>query len=374
MKEMRLLFIGAGNLGGQMLDLLLRLPGKHRFLVGGRHLEALRLRVNLSLLAAIQLGYQPEVECVFLDLKNSEQTTMVLAQFKPDLIVSAATSQPLGATSGLPSALAKRLTMAPIAPRLPSALSLLYPLMKAVRGAQLAHSPQVVNAIFPDMAHPILQQVGLAPSTGIGDLANNVPALRLSIAQTLHVPVEQVDVRLIMAHWVSYWMSRTSVETAPSHFTALVNDTDQTALLDQQTLLAALPTTFKRLGGETGLLMTAASALVMCQAMMLDQRTITHAPGPNGLPGGYPVQVDAHGVEVLLPAGLSLEEAKMINEAGLQLDGIARIETDGTVLFTDEAVSLYRDLLGYTCARLPLSEIELWAQELQRCYEQARET
>ncbi len=98
--------------------------------------------------------------------------------------------------------------------------------------------------------------------------------------------------------------------------------------------------------------------------MLLDQ---------NGLPGGYSVAVDAHGVEVVLPSGFSLAAARKINEEGLQHDGIARIEADGAVVFTEKAVSVYRDLMGYECARLPLSEREQWGQELQRCSEQARQ-
>jgi hypothetical protein len=48
-----------------------------------------------------------------------------------------------------------------------------------------------------------------------------------------------------------------------------------------------------------------------------------HSPGPLGLPGGYPVIARAGGIEVDLPAEITLEEAKALNlKAGLA-DGIA---------------------------------------------------
>lgn len=374
MKEHRVLFLGVGKLGGQILDLLLRVPGKHRFLVGGRNIELLRQRVNLSLFAAMQLGYTPEIDCIQLDLRNIEQTATVISHFHPDLIFCAATLQPMGGTHGLPPSLVQQLTFAPMSPRLPLNLLLVYKLMQAVRLAGSGPSTKILNVIFPDVIHPVLEKVGLAPTTGIGDLANNIPAVRFSIAWKLGVPIEQVDVRLVMARWVSYWMSRTSIAAAPFHITVVVNGKDCTHLVRREEVFDALPTRLKRSGGDLGLLMTATSAAVLFEAIVRDQGIITHAPGPNGLPGGYPVRVNARGVEVILPSDLTLETAKQINESGLRLDGIELIEQNGTVVFTDEAVSAFKETLGYECKYLPLDETEEWAKELQAKYEMAKHT
>jgi hypothetical protein len=185
MEKRRILFIGAGNLGGHILDLFLRVPGQHRFLVGGRNVEVLRQRVNLSLLAAIQLGYAPMVECVALDLNEIERTASLIAQFSPHLILSAATYQPLERNQILLPTVAQQLALAPMGPRLPFHLHLVYKLMQAVRLSGLQASVKVLNAMYTDVVHPILGKVGLAPTIGIGDLANNIPALRLSIAWEL---------------------------------------------------------------------------------------------------------------------------------------------------------------------------------------------
>ncbi|GHO55868.1 hypothetical protein KSB_43430 [Ktedonobacter robiniae] len=63
-----------------------------------------------------------------------------------------------------------------------------------------------------------------------------------------------------------------------------------------------------------------------------------------------------------------MHHALQINQAGLYLDGIEDVEEDGTVVFTDEAMMFYRDIFGYECKRLPLSEVEERAMELQERY------
>ncbi|HEU5376239.1 MAG TPA: hypothetical protein VFV38_12410 [Ktedonobacteraceae bacterium] len=372
MKKQCIFFVGVGKLGSQILDLLLRVPGDRRFLVGGRHPEALRQRVNLSFLAAVQLGYTPEVECIPLDLNNIERTAESLAHFRPDLIVCAATLQSSHGMQGLPSSFLEQLARAPMGPRIPLHLTLVYKLMQAVHLAGVQHTTQVLNAILPDIVHPILDKVNLAPTTGIGDLANNIPALRLSLAWKLGVSVDQVEVRLVMARWVSYWMSRQNMGTAPFHLTVLVEGEDWTHRIDHKHVFEMLPLKWKRLGGDPGLLMTATSAAVVFSALVGNQRIITHVPGPHGLPGGYPVQVDARGVKVALPPDLSLEAAKKINEAGLCLDGIEHIDENGTVFFTEEAISIYQTLLGYDCRSLSLGNMEGRAKELQDRYERVK--
>jgi len=369
MEERRILFIGAGNLGGHILDLFLRVPGQHRFLVGGRNVDVLRQRVNLSLLAAIQLGYAPSVECIALDLNEVERTANLIAHFVPHLIFCAATHQPLERNRTLLPSVAQQLALAPMGPRLPFHLHLVYKLMQAVRLSGLQASVKVLNAMYPDVVHPILGKVGLAPTIGIGDLANNIPALRLSIAWELRVPLERIDVRVIMSRWVSYWMSRKNIASWPFHLTAFLDGEDCTHMLpSKEAILEMLPTRLKRLGGEPGLIMTATSAATLFQAIISDQHLITHAPGPHGLPGGYPVRVTAQGEEIVLPAGLSLEAARQINEAGLRLDGIEQINEQGTVFFTEEARTMYQTMFGYECYSLSLEETEERMEELRRKY------
>ncbi|WP_126554854.1 hypothetical protein [Dictyobacter kobayashii] len=362
----RVLFIGLGELGSHIFDLLVRIPGRHSFLVGGRNLGYLQQRTNLSLFSALQLGCEPNVACVALDLEHVEQTAETIAVFQPNIIVCAATLQKKEVFQDLPSPLAKRLLSAQLGPRLPWHLSLIYKLMQAVKmSGQTIH---VLNAIYPDVVNPILAKVDLAPTTGIGDLANNVPALRQAVAGILNVPREQVDVRLIMSRYVSYWMSRHPLKDAPLSFSVFINGVDQTSEIDRAKVFQQLPSTLKRTGGGVGNIMTATSAAVVFDGVVNDTGVITHVPGPNGLPGGYPARVDAQGVEVVLPEKIPLQTAIHINESGLVLDGIERIDEDGAVLFAEQEMSVFREVLGYDCRKMPLCEVDDWAKELQTKY------
>ncbi|GER90071.1 hypothetical protein KDW_42330 [Dictyobacter vulcani] len=367
MSSKRILFIGLGDLGSHILDVLVRTPGQHTFLVGGRHPGYLQQRANLSLFAAVQLGYMPDVTCVRLDLEQVEQTAATIAAFQPDVIVCAATLQKKDAFRDLPLSLAERLLSAQLGPRLPWHLALTYKLMQAVKLS--GQKVQVLNAIYPDVVNPILARAGLAPTTGIGDLANNVPALRHAAATICNVSRDRVDVRLIMARYVSYWMSRIPLKNVPFSFSVFIDGIDQTSTIDPERVFQCLSSTLKRMGGSIGNIMTAASAGVVFDGIINDTGTITHAPGPGGLPGGYPVRVDAQGVTVVLPEKISLQSAIHINEAGLALDGIERIEADGTAVFTEQAMSIFREILGYDCRRMPLGEVDDWAKELQSRYQ-----
>jgi hypothetical protein len=370
--EKRIFFVGLGEVGGAIFDLFARVPGKHHFLIAGRNIEKLKPRAHLSLYAAMQLGYFPTITFAQLDLWNVGQTAEMLAQFRPDIIFCAATLQRWGAINILPKDIADRLWQAQIGPWLPLHLAVVYKLMQAVRQSGLLGTAKVLNATYPDVAHPVLHKVGLAPTTGIGDLANNVPALRLSISQKLEVPVQNIELRFVAQHHVSYWMSRRGDSGgAPYHIAVLVNGKDCTPQLKKSTLFDQLPGSLKR---ATGNQMTAASAALVFDGIINDRGSLAHAPGPNGFPGGYPIRASAAGVQMALPDTISEEEAISINTTAQQFDGIERIDTDGTVHFAQANMAILQQVLGYSCQSMKLSEVEERAKELRaKCVELAKQ-
>jgi hypothetical protein len=152
---------------------------------------------------------------------------------------------------------------------------------------------------------------------------------------------------------------------APFHLTALVGGKNLTHLLDMETVFDLLPTTFKRAPGH---LMTAASATIVFEGVANDTGIITHAPGPNGLPGGYPVQLHEKGVEIVLPDDLTIEDAIRLNEGCMEFDGIERIDESGSVYFSDREMSVLKEMFGYECKYMPISEVEGRAKELRAKY------
>jgi hypothetical protein len=61
-----------------------------------------------------------------------------------------------------------------------------------------------------------------------------------------------------------------------------------------------------------------------------------HAPGPLGLPGGYPVSIDNGRIQLDLPRDITLAEAHAINKGGALADGIV-IDDNGQASLSDAA-------------------------------------
>ncbi|NER52101.1 MAG: hypothetical protein F6J92_36765, partial [Symploca sp. SIO1A3] len=290
-----------------------------------------------------------------------------ISVFKPDIIFSSVSLQSWWVITKLPKPVFESLDEAQLGPWLPMHLTLVYKLMQAVK--QTGLNIKVINASYPDVVNPILNKVGLSPTIGVGNVANVIPGLRSSIALTLDKPLEEVEIRLFAHHYVSHRLSHLgNAGGAPFHLTALVNGENLTKFLDLNTVLDLLTTKFKRLGGLDGMLITAASATTVINGMANNTGKIIHAPAPNGLPGGYPVRINAQGGEVILPDDLTLDQAIRLNEEGQRFDGIDKIEQDGTVYFTDKEMNIMNYLLGYECRKMTLLESEDIANTLRLKY------
>jgi hypothetical protein len=338
--------------------------------VAGRDLEALRPRVNLAVLAAMQLGDAPDVSCVRIDLQDVDATAEALARHRPDVVFHAATLLAPRRLARLPPPAAARLTAGPLGPWVPLQLVLVHRLMQAVARSGLAI--RVVNASYPDVVNPVLAGAGLAPWIGAGNIANNVPGLRGALADHLGCLPGEIDLRLVMHHAVSHRIHRHGTAGgAPYHLSARIGGEDVTARIDPEALFRALATTWRRTGGATGQLMAAASATALLEAMMSPARAIVHAPAPGGLPGCYPVVLDGGRLALCLPAGLTAARAVALNEAAQRLDGIEGITGD-VVRFTEDAAGLVREVLGHDCRQVALADADEQARELLARYRALR--
>jgi hypothetical protein len=118
---------------------------------------------------------------------------------------------------------------------------------------------------------------------------------------------------------------------------------------------------------------SASSALKNLKAMLFNENLRTHSPGPNGLPGGYPVLLNKDGADVVLPDDISLEEAIRMNEESGKLDSIEDIKDDGTVIFTDRAFEIMKEMLGFECRSFQAWEAKELAFEQMACYKRLAE-
>jgi hypothetical protein len=355
-----LMLIGLGGLGSVLLELLAREQGLGRIVVGSRSEGRGVARCNLARLGAMAQGFAPSISFVPLDLNDRAAVAEIVHREAPDIILSTATMQTWWLPDLLPPRQAAIVRRAGFGAWLPVHLTLTLKLMEALREAN--YEGITLTAPFPDVVNCILGRLGLAPTCGVGNLDEIVPKVRLLAAQRLEVPISTVCVFLVAHHALEPAAFGKPMDEVPPYFLRIEHDgQDVTAAVRGDELLFApypLPS------GPATHFLTAGSTVRLIRSLLSDNSTLLHAPGPNGLPGGYPVIVSWDGVRPASVEGLTLAEAIAINERSHRFDGIERIEADGTAVFGLAAAEVMRRELGYDCARLAPDEAEGRAKEL----------
>ncbi len=119
-------------------------------------------------------------------------------------------------------------------------------------------------------------------------------------------------------------------------------------------------------GGTASHQLTAVTVTRLVDALLDDQPQHLHVPAPAGLPGGYPVQVSRHGIELDLPETITLQQARAVNEHGAAADGIRAIDPDGAIHLTEHASQAAHAVLGLTLQDIPLAALDDVAEQLDR--------
>ena len=356
----QVLVIGLGGLGGWVLELLARAGGVSSIVAADINEEWGRRKVYNVAAGAMLQGHYPHIEFAAMDLRNLDGSAETIAVLQPELIINCATLQTWWVRKILPPETTARLNKAGSGPWLPTHLALSRKLMLAIRESGLRC--HVINSGIPDISNTVLAKRGLAPTVGLGNIDLLIPVLRMGAAERLSVPARNVHVYAVFHHYhVSHFRKHSS--GAPPYFLRLmVGDTDVTGRFDTDLLLHEVSA--QRFSGEPLNPVVAASGVKNGLALLHDSGLLTHAAGPQGLPGGYPVRISGDGAAVVLPAGVTMEQALAINEGGQRYDGIERIDDDGTVHHTAQAVQIMKELLGYDLAPLVFDECDERAREL----------
>jgi hypothetical protein len=369
MDKKKLLFVGGGNLCLQILEILVPRDA-FTFYVAGRDLEKITCSCNLLRLACLQLGVVCTIHPVAMDLGeyHVEENSATLARIRPDIIVNCASLQSWRIITQLPGSLYEALDQAQLGPWLPMHLAPAYELMRAVKHSGV--KALTVNAAFPDAVNVVLDKVGMAPDTGIGHVANLIPGTRLAIARQAMCSPAEVQVRLVAQHYFSHYVPRGGLPPMANYrLHYRIKGVDCTGEFDDAVIFDSLSTYFRRLGGAEGQFLTASSAVGVNEHLFSQDEVITHAPGPNGLPGGYPVRVGLGQVLLALPYGVSRADAIAVNQRGQRQDGIFAIHPDGGVTFESQQMAVMESLLGFSMSHLALHDVHQWAAELGRKYQ-----
>jgi len=367
---------GLGYLGGPLLDRLAVSAAVGRIVAVSRDPDRGAARCNLSRLSAAAVGVGAEIEHRPADLSHPEQIAGIVEEVSPDLVIHTASLQTWWLLDLFPPA-AQVLKTAGFGAWLPLHLVLAVRLMEGLTAA--GYEGHVINAVYPDVINVVLGKMGMAPTVGVGNVDEVVTKVRMVVARDLSIGPHDLDVRLVAHHALQRAafrrpQGRASAGTGP---VGRRND-DQLPpyylwvgqqgrdLTEQADARGALlgPCPLPDGPGWAGF--TAASAVGLVGALLSERTWRMHAPGPAGLPGGYPIDVGGGKIVVSEIPNLSLDEAISINERSHRFDGIETIEEDGSVVFTEESAAVMRDALGYEGKTLQPAEAADRADELSR--------
>jgi hypothetical protein len=358
-----LMIIGLGDLGGYVLEFLAREPNMPKIVTADINEDWGVRKTNSAIYGALQFNLYPNIEFIHLDAFDVNGTANLLREIQPSVIYNSMTLQSWWVITRLPQEAYKAIDETRYGPWYPMHFVPAYKLMQAVQKSGI--KTHVINAAFPDVVNPALAMIGLAPTVGIGNIDNLVCALKLIAAKTFQAPLRSTAVYMVAPHFISYYMSRFGhCEGAPYYLKVMIDDKDVTSRLKKDEFFASVTTFAKRPGSLHAHPVVASSACRIIKGILFDTNEIGHAPGPCGLPGGYPIRMNTHGVEILLPDGLSLEEAIRLNNEAQKFDSIDSIKEDGTVVISDRAAKIFKKLLDFDCKEYTVQNSEAKAREL----------
>jgi hypothetical protein len=309
-------------------------------------------------------GYDADIEHLALDLRDVDRVAESIHRLDPDLVLSTASLQTWWLPELLPQKAASHLMRARFGAWLPVHLTLCLDLMRAIR--ECKYPGPVLTAPFPDVVNCILDRLGMAPTCGVGNIDEAIPKVRWLAAKKLAARAREIEVTLVAHHALQKAVFRSAGDPVPEavppfYLRIDLEGRDATQEAGGADLLLE-PSPLPR-GPAWGFL-TAGSTVRLMRALLSQDETPLHAPGPGGLPGGYPVLVGNGRVRPRRLVDLSLGESIQINERSHPFDGIHAIEEDGTTVFEPVTVQVLRDVLGYECETLAPTEAAARAAEL----------
>jgi len=365
------MIFGLGDLGGWALEFLARCEGVGTIIAADLREELGVMKTHTAAVGAAQLGYYKTIKFQKCDVRDIDGTAELLKTINPDLIYSTVTLAAWSQMAFFPHEIEKKAEKASLV-RLPLQILLVSKLMQAVKKSGI--TAPVLNHSLPDIVNPVLWRNGLGPLCGIGNLDIVVSEIYRKVSLAENVPIREITICMVAAHSVGVMGTRTGV---PFFFKILVRDKDITSKVDIDSLISD-----RLMGGPAPdrvfrnwykYPIVASCAVKNIMAILNDTNLYTHAPGPIGLPGGYPVRLSAKGVEVVLPEEITLEEAIKINLDALKCEGIEEIKDDGTLVSTEEGYEINKEILGVDLREVKFADTEDVSKEVISALRKAAE-
>lgn len=376
---------GAGRIGSYVVEYLARSRGINRIIVADIDERMGKSVAGNAKIGAAFLGFYPKIEFRKIDLLNEEQTAQVIRDVKPKvLIMAAAFFSPWGElqTKAL-NIIRKRLKKLGLdkvkgfnwrtnpAHRTGTEIAVNHKLFKAIKASGV--DLRVISIIGPDPTHAVMAKIGLAPNNpevpswllGAGTIDSTVQGVKDAVAKRLSVPMHNINVTMVHYHSLRVCPTGFGV---PYYLKIRLGGEDITSSFNLDEVVTEAAHNTASLGLVNNASLTASSAVKNCLAILNDSGILTHAPGVAGIPGGYPVRVDARGAEIVLPSDLTIQDVERINYGGWRVDGVERLEDDGTILFTEPTLRVIQEILQLNYDKLRVDQAKAYSRDMIAAY------
>ncbi|MGE0714158.1 MAG: saccharopine dehydrogenase NADP-binding domain-containing protein [Alphaproteobacteria bacterium] len=354
---------GAGGVGSLIARGLAASPFVGELVLVARNTERLAAEAMDLRIAAENAGNDRfRVRTLALDLADGASVADALAKARPEVVVHATTMRSwFTIAAALPLAQWRAIYAATrFGPWLPINLAPALRLMKAVVAAGIPAA--TVNVCFPDAVNPILARMDLPPTTGSGNSEIVASVLRISAAELLGTSLEPVAVRLIGHH---FHLANLDHDIAwgerALHYRILHDGRDVTHDLDPERFRA---TARRNCPHKSSVPAAVATVRNIERLLGRDAGAIVHCSAPEGREGGWDVRFEGGRPVVVLPNGVTQDEADAVVRRAAEAEGIAEIMADGAVRFGAAEAEAMRRHLGYDCPVLRPDEIEDRGREL----------
>ncbi len=208
--------------------------------------------------------------------------------------------------------------------------------------ASVSPATALVNCCFPDVVNGLIKAGGHAVLAGMGNVA--ILAHALAGSEQPRPPLK------ILAHYqnLAAWRQPKQTRTAPPPRVWI----DGREIADVYGRFADA-----KLTPEPVIDISGASGVPLVLAYAANTAWRGHLPGPDGLPGGYPVRLEDRVLSLDLPAGLERSEAIAWNDRFEARNGLT-VTPDGEIRYTGQLLEELRAQSPELAAGFHISDLE----------------
>lgn len=343
MGECDLLIIGTGYFAEIMLnDLASTAPAPLRVVIAGRNQTRLKWLCTASNARAAIFGRPVRFSADTFDLDTTESVAQGLRRCSPSVVVQSASLQSPWAVDRPDSEWSRLVNAAGFGITL--AFQSMLPVRTASALQQLGSTALFVNTCYPDGVNQLLRARQLPITCGVGNIA-----IFWSVIAGTFAPAERAAIRVLAHHQHLVQWRKPGSERSGAPVRVWQGETEMT---DVQNRFRDIQLPFRDLNVISG-----GSAAPVLVALTGGQDCRSHVPGPNGLPGGYPVRVSAGRVELDLPKSISVDEAIAWNRQFEDADGVS-ITAQGRVVYSERAHAALHKVSPEVAAGFEVRDLE----------------